>query len=300
MASMNWGDIQDDESSTYTMPASHSTNQGLQMPAVPASIVSKVDAAGVRTVVEYGTNEKGQKIKITKKVKTVMKTVQVPRRVIERQSWKKFGECAGLPPGPEPNVTYTSIEVINLDLRPKKREEEKEESSLDKLSAQASIVVCRHCGSTGHWTLKCPKRSQITPSGVSMDEPSAAATSSSAEVADKDKYVPVHMRGGAAGGGGRQGGYGMNDDATLRVTNISEETTEADLGVLFRKFGHTTRIFLAKDRHTGVSRGFAFISYSRRDEAQQAINKLNGHGYDNLILHVEWAKPREKEAGADE
>lgn len=62
---MNWGDIQDDESSIYIMPASHSTNQGLQMPAVPASIVSKVDAAGVRKVVEYGTNEKGQKIKIT-------------------------------------------------------------------------------------------------------------------------------------------------------------------------------------------------------------------------------------------
>ena len=98
-------------------------------------------------------------------MRQVKRQVLVNRRVLERQQWKKFGDCAGLNAGPEPNVTYTSIEVINLDLRPKKREEEKEESGLDKLSGSTSIVVCRNCGETGHWTLKCPKRSQIKLTG---------------------------------------------------------------------------------------------------------------------------------------
>jgi len=37
-------------------------------------------------------------------------------------------------------------------------------------------------------------------------------------------------------------------------------------------------------------RGFAFVSFVRHDDAARAIAKLSGHGYDHLILHLEWAK----------
>jgi len=43
---------------------------------------------------------------------------------------------------------------------------------------------------------------------------------------------------------------------------------------------------------TGQSRGFAFVTYHSRSDAERAIEKLNGHGYDNLILQVQFAKPR--------
>lgn len=36
--------------------------------------------------------------------------------------------------------------------------------------------------------------------------------------------------------------------------------------------------------------GFAFVSYSRREDAAEAIKTLDGYGYDHLILKVEWAK----------
>ncbi len=100
---------------------------------------------GTRNVTELMTNEKGQKLKVTRKLKSVLKPIRVNRHVVDRRRWAKFGDCADLPPGPETNVTYTSFEVINLDLRPKKREEEKEESGLDKLQGSSSIVVCRNC-----------------------------------------------------------------------------------------------------------------------------------------------------------
>ena len=324
LGDIKWGDVDyDDEGSTFHpststpsfAPSSSSASslpQGSLMPAIPATIVSKVDSTGLRTIVEYGTNEKGQKLKVTKKMRPVKRVVLVNKRVLERQQWRKFGDCEGLPAGPEPNVTYTSIEVINLDLRPKKREEEKEESGLDKLSGSTSIVVCRNCGETGHWTLKCPKRTQIKPygeeekssSGMGPSDTSASSAAKGEGTGAGGKYVPMHMRsggGGSAGGSSRPGDNGgggrglsqLDDSCSLRVTNLSEECTEADLSALFRRFGHTSRIYLAKDRVTGVSRGFAFVSYTNRHDAQAAISKLNGHGYDNLILHVEWAKPRE-------
>ena len=56
--------------------------------------------------------------------------------------------------------------------------------------------------------------------------------------------------------------------------------------------GAISRIYVAFDRETGESRGFAFINFLHRDDAQRAIDKLDGHGYDSLILRVEWAQPR--------
>lgn len=80
------------------------------------------------------------------------KPVRVNRHVLERQSWEKFGDCKGVPRGPEQNITYQSFEIIHLDLRPKKREEEKDDGALEsKLSGTSSIVVCRN------WSVRTPQ-----------------------------------------------------------------------------------------------------------------------------------------------
>nr|XP_009684363.1 PREDICTED: eukaryotic translation initiation factor 3 subunit G [Struthio camelus australis] len=84
---------------------------------------------------------------------------------------------------------------------------------------------------------------------------------------------------------------GPDDNATIRVTNLSEDTRETDLQELFRPFGSISRIYLAKDKTTGQSKGFAFISFHRREDAARAIAGVSGFGYDHLILNVEWAKP---------
>merc|ERR1719174_24138 len=85
------------------------------------------------------------------------------------------------------------------------------------------------------------------------------------------------------------------DALTLRVTNLSEDVREGDLGELFGQFGRTQRIFLAKNPETKVSKGFAFITYHNKGDAEMAIKRLNGHGYDNLVLRVEWAKPQNRD-----
>lgn len=76
----------------------------------------------------------------------------------------------------------------------------------------------------------------------------------------------------------------------MRVTNLSENARDSDLQELFGRIGEISRIFLSKDKNTGQSRGFAFVSYKRREDAERAIKTLNGYGYDHLILTVEWSK----------
>ena len=61
---------------------------------------------------------------------------------------------------------------------------------------------------------------------------------------------------------------------------------------LFSPFGQVSRVYIAVDRETGESRGFGFVNFVYRADAQHAIDKLDGYGYDSLILRVEWAAPR--------
>ena len=55
----------------------------------------------------------------------------------------------------------------------------------------------------------------------------------------------------------------------MRVSNLSEDVKDSDLRELFRRFGAIQRIYLAKDRDTRASRGFAFINFFARDDAQR-------------------------------
>jgi translation initiation factor 3 subunit G len=59
---------------------------------------------------------------------------------------------------------------------------------------------------------------------------------------------------------------------------------------LLTKFGPVARVFVAKDHQTGLCKGFAFITFYDKERAQACIDKLDGHGYDSLILQVDWAR----------
>ena len=65
---------------------------------------------------------------------------------------------------------------------------------------------------------------------------------------------------------------------------------ENDLRAIFERYGRVTRVFLAKDRETGRAKGFAFVSFADRMDAQRACDKLDGYLYEYLVLKVEFAK----------
>ena len=104
-------------------------------------------------------------------------------------------------------------------------------------------------------------------------------------------YVPPGMRNADGSRNTSLTGQERDDSCTVRVSNLSEDVKDSDLRELFRRFGAIQRIYLAKDRETQQSRGFAFINFYQKEDAAAAIAKLDGHGYDHLILSVSWAKP---------
>ena len=85
--------------------------------------------------------------------------------------------------------------------------------------------------------------------------------------------------------------------AQLFVGNLSFNITENDLGDAFAAHGTVVETNLMMDRATGRSRGFAFVTMSSPQEAQKAIDALNGKDLDGRSLTVNVAKPREERSG---
>ena len=83
----------------------------------------------------------------------------------------------------------------------------------------------------------------------------------------------------------------------LFVGNLSFNTTENDLQDAFAAHGSVLQANLMTDRATGRSRGFAFVTMSTAEEAEQAIGALNGASLDGRNLTVNIAKPREERPG---
>ena len=85
--------------------------------------------------------------------------------------------------------------------------------------------------------------------------------------------------------------------AKLFVGNLSFDTTENDLQDAFAAHGTVVEANLMMDRITGKPRGFGFITMSSPEEAQKAIDALNGASLGGRALTVNIARPREERSG---
>ncbi|HEY4952440.1 MAG TPA: RNA-binding protein [Verrucomicrobiae bacterium] len=80
----------------------------------------------------------------------------------------------------------------------------------------------------------------------------------------------------------------------LFVGNLSFNTTENDLHEAFAAFGTVVEANLMMDRMSGRSRGFAFVTMSTPEEAQKAIEGMNGAQLAERALTVNIARPKEE------
>ncbi|KAL8144053.1 hypothetical protein V2J09_017085 [Rumex salicifolius] len=272
---VRWGELEEDDA------------EDLDFLLPPKQVIGP-DSNGIKKVIEYKFDEDGNKVKITTttKVRKLAKA-HLSKRAVERRSWPKFGDAVREDVGAR--LTMVSTEEVVLERpRPPGSKIEETKNSQDPFAANkgAVLMVCRTCGKKGdHWTSKCPYKDLATPTEAFMDKPADTAPAA----ASRGAYVPPTLRGGERPVTDMRR---RNDENSVRVTNLSEDTREADLHELFRPFGNISRVYVAIDQKTGLSRGFGFVNFVSRDEAEKAIKKLNGYGYDNLILRVEWATPR--------
>jgi eukaryotic translation initiation factor 3 subunit G len=274
---------------------------------------------GVHVIVEYRRNADGKQVKVTRRIKRTLINTKVNHNVAERKTWPKFGLEKNSQPGPNSGTTSigANVQVKLVAGASKEPEPDPTEAMREKLANKR--VQCRLCKGD-HYTARCPYRDTLeaipgaggdvpdsdtvaaaAAAGVSLTSEGAAAAGKmnpvsaalGAAVANAPgKYKPPSLRSGAMPSHGMGGPTQRDESATLRVTNLSEDVEEEDLRDLFRRYGRVTRIFVGRDRETGLCKGFAYVNFEDRASADQARQKLDGYPYSNLILSCQWSQPR--------
>lgn len=279
---------------TSVLKANSSTNWADQddhdLPTTP-EVHEQAD--GTIVIVEYRNNEDGQQVKVTRKLKKRLVGMTRNPAVVERKSLSKFG--AERSSGPGPNSATTSFgEIVQLRLQQSYRDSvaDEEENARKKLQ-KSSTIKCRLC-SGNHWTNKCPNANAeqisnlLKPEGrMDGDEGLGGSGLGSRGTG---KWVSASLQTAMAN---QQNGLmpEREEMPTLKVSNLSSEATEQDLGDLMSSVGKVIRVNIPK-RKTGEPRGFAYVSFDTKTTMQAALSKFQGFKYDHLVLHLEIAERR--------
>lgn len=77
---------------------------------------------------------------------------------------------------------------------------------------------------------------------------------------------------------------------SLKVDNLTYRTTPDDLRRVFERCGEVGDIYIPRDRHTRESRGFAFVRFFDKRDAQDALDAMDGRMLDGRELRVQMAR----------
>lgn len=83
----------------------------------------------------------------------------------------------------------------------------------------------------------------------------------------------------------------------IYVGNLPFSTTSDSLNEMFAQYGTVSSAKIIMDRDTNRSKGFGFVEMSSDDEAQAAIESLNGKDMGGRNLVVNEARPMEPRTG---
>ncbi|EEQ98087.1 serine/arginine rich splicing factor, putative [Perkinsus marinus ATCC 50983] len=78
----------------------------------------------------------------------------------------------------------------------------------------------------------------------------------------------------------------LNDLFSIKVDGIDERVRKDDLREAFSKFGEIGDVFIPLDRYTGVSRGFGFVRFYERRDAEDAIRDMDNKEFQGCRITV--------------
>ena len=219
-------------------------------------------------VTKYTKDNDGLIAKNTKIYKLESHTLKMPSNVIERKNWTKFGVSKGLPNGPDTASTNIVADEVFFEFTNNKQITDDKEAPNSLFSSTKNVVTCKHC-SGNHWSIKCPNKELFKSKEI-------------IELKDKDntntntntKYVPKFKRDGS------QPQTQNRNRNTIKITNITDSATEQDIRDLFINYGRITKLYY-------TNKGFAYLTFSELHSCEKAIEAVDGHPYDHLILKIE-------------
>ncbi len=83
----------------------------------------------------------------------------------------------------------------------------------------------------------------------------------------------------------------------IYVGNLERKVTEDDLRQAFAEFGEVTEARLIMDKFSGESKGFGFVEMPSKEEAEKAIEEMNGKDLNGRELNVNEARPKTERRG---
>lgn len=78
----------------------------------------------------------------------------------------------------------------------------------------------------------------------------------------------------------------------IYVGNLDYSLDDQDLGEVFKEYGTVSSAKVIIDRGSGKSKGFGFVEMDNQEEAEKAINELNGSSLENREMVVNEARPK--------
>src|SRR5439155_10850044 len=144
------------------------------------------------------------------------------------------------------------------------------------------------------------RRSSPASASPSMAEPRAACTREpdpSLTCVASCHYLSVALGWGSLSRRFHRGQEVRAMAAKLFVGNLSFQATEEDLRELFAQAGTVETVRIITDQFTGRPRGFGFVEMATKEEAQKAVEMLNGRLFRDRNLVVDEARPQPQRGG---
>lgn len=207
---------------------------------------------------------------------------RAPPRAAHAQSWPRFGAAAAS--RDDSNVTIKVHDPVPLEIPGKVTQD---------ADMQAKIMKTLKKGQEQNAFKK--QFQKLMGTGDEDEEAggaggAAGGYSDLARAAIGDMHAKLGMRSGP--------GVSMEDDqCAIRISNLSKDATSDDVRELVAPFGRVARCTVPKNRLM-ESRGFAYVNFYTKQDAQKCIEGLDGYGYDYLILEVRMAEARRQDPGA--
>ena len=225
--------------------------------------------------ITYKTNEFGQRVKVTRKIK-ITKTVKIMSKYVydRKVNWNKFGKSANTNNNSNVGTTTNGEEKFTFnDWQKKERYLDEQINKIYESLNKAVQDSNRNVG--GLYRPPIKKFTQDEIKRIAQKEESSG----------NNKYVPPMMR------NMQSSSKDPNSINTkIRVDNLAEDITEDNLRTIFRTYGDVTRVIVVKNKF-GVK---AFITFTTHNGAKTALEGMNRQPLDNLILDIEWAVDRER------
>ena len=213
---------------------------------------------------------------------------KIPLRVLARKGLSKFGEARLN----DQNVTLQSPDFVKIE----HPDDILNEPDGDEVALGGTLTA---------FIQKQQERALERENDYDRDRDYPVVNNSSDRPA-VNAYVPPSRRENAPMPGRSLESHFSSDssnESTIKVSNLTKSVTEDDIKILFGRFGGIFRVSLPKqerkegDRIIKEPKGFAYVAFYSKKDAEEAMDKLQGHGYDHLILKLEWARPQRDGGG---